>query len=260
MVCSFRLFAAFAVTLGALSTAPVAISCGGGVSRGGPGATDAATPDADGVWTQCSTPDGLMICGGPSACSANNCSCLRACDDAGELAICATPAFPTGAAALCFHCKDGNVCVMEQLCAPTDLVCVPYTLGVLFAKNGGAARVRYADFSDWTGDPLPEPDNCPTLNGVNVCGGHCGACGSGEVCTGRSPLHPFGICVAAESGGCRIDQVGSNGYCGDSTKSCFTFKVQPAAQAVANINGLCLSLAQCEAFASQLPGGGTCTH
>jgi hypothetical protein len=231
-----------------------AFSCGGGVA--GSSLQDAGHGEADAVWTQCSTPGDLRVCGGPAGCDATGktCDCLRLCGDAGDLAVCSTPAFPTGPSAICFLCRDGNVCIMEQPCSMTDLVCVPFEMGVLFANNGAADRVRYADFSRWTGDQLPEPNTCPSLSGATVCGGHCGGCANGEICTGRSPLHPYGICVA-QAKSCRGGQAGA---CGSQSEGCFTFKVQPDVQALATINGICLPLGQCQAIAGELPGGGTC--
>jgi hypothetical protein len=41
---------------------------------------------------------------------------------------------------------------------------------------------------------------------------------------------------------------------------CFSYDVQPDAQTFADANAYCLSDALCQALASELPGGGTCTH
>jgi hypothetical protein len=157
----------------------------------------------------------------------------------------------------CGHCVDGSVCINMGLEGPAD-ACAPYELGVLFAANGGADRMAYAHASLWTGEPLPEPTDCPAIADVPICGGKCGECPAGQLCTGRSPLHPYGLCVprppedASEWKFC-----GSASDCGAET-GCFRWKVQPEAQAVANKRGYCLPLATCQAAAASLPGGGTC--
>jgi hypothetical protein len=129
---------------------------------------------------------------------------------------------------------------------------MPFNLGVLFVNAGEADRVRYADLGLFTGDPLPIPEACPRL-GIPICGGACGGCPGEDLCTGRSPLHPYGICVPPVSGQCS-----PMSNCGTG-KACFTYLVEPAAQAIADDWGYCLPTDLCEAIASQLPGGGACS-
>jgi hypothetical protein len=154
----------------------------------------------------------------------------------------------------CPGCKDGGVCLDPNGDGDGFPICVPWDIGALYGVNGFGTRVRYEDFGLWTGDPLPEPATCPNLPGVDICGGHCGGCPSGEHCTGRSPLHPYGICVPAQLDFCGIGCT----PCGAGL-GCFTYKVQPAAQAVADAIGICFPQATCENMAANLPGGGTCT-
>lgn len=96
---------------------------------------------------------------------------------------------------------------------------------------------------------------------MRLCGGPCGkTCAPDEVCTGRSPLHPYSLClpdlrIAGFGYTCRAD--GKTPRC-PQDDYCFVFKVQPEAQAYANANGLCMGKAACQAAASALPGGALC--
>ncbi len=150
---------------------------------------------------------------------------------------------------------DGHICaLMTILDGPTTVwEEAPFDLGMLLAQNGGAARARYADLSLWTGDAIPDPPSCPDLGGAQPCGGSCGACAqSGATCVGRSPLHPVGVCDPKQSEPCPAVSCGAN-------NGCFTYVVQPEAQADADQAGICLPLDQCNALAQKIPGGGKCT-
>jgi hypothetical protein len=46
---------------------------------------------------------------------------------------------------------------------------------------------------------------------------------------------------------------------GNGPFGCFIFAVEPEAQPIANQYGICLPVSKCQALATQLPGGGTCT-
>jgi hypothetical protein len=148
----------------------------------------------------------------------------------------------------CFLPEAGDVCaeVLGQA-----RLSEPYSLGVLFAQNGAEDRVRYADYSLWSGDALPEPANCPAVSGFQLCGAACGSCPVGQVCSGQSPLHPYGMCFPGDALAC------SEG-CPAGT-SCFAFVVQPQAQALADQYSICLPSAVCMAAGDGLPGGATCS-
>jgi hypothetical protein len=133
-----------------------------------------------------------------------------------------------------------------------DPVCAPFDLGVLYAKAGYAERVRYADWGLFTGEPLPEPTSCPSVEGVLLCGGNCGGCPPETTCTGRSPLHPYGICAPADD--CSPPE---GQWCGPGL-GCFIWTVEPEAQALADRLGYCYPLATCEKMAAGVPGGGKC--
>lgn len=239
----------------------VALGCGGSVGPQGhdDDAGVDATADEGSIAPQCESPGGFALCGGDAGCTDTaSCKCLPRLCDSGA-ALCMNAAGSTWKSLSCFLCPDGQVCVQnEPLCgldAPSALgACYPYEVGVLFAANGASTQVFYADYSLWTGDPLPTPTTCPTFGTFRICGGNCGGCNNGEVCTGRSPLHPYGTCIATSAPPCSNQgttpcEVGS---------SCFRYTVQPSAQAGADANGVCLPTAECQDLAANLPGGGTC--
>lgn len=126
---------------------------------------------------------------------------------------------------------------------------VPFDVGQLFADNDAGSQVRYADWSAWTGADLPSPTSCPAFSGYSICGGNCGPCSAGQICTGRSPLHPYGLCVSTSDPGC--------GMC-PSGQSCLAFKDSAADQALAETWGMCFPTTTCQAIASTFPGGAVC--
>jgi hypothetical protein len=134
---------------------------------------------------------------------------------------------------------------------------VPFDVGQLFAANGAADRIRYADWSSgWTGDPLPLPSSCPQFQGFAICGGDCEPCPTGQQCTGRSPLHPYGLCATLNPASyfCNTTKGGS---CPQG-QQCVFFTDSAADQTVADNGGICFPLAECQAIAAQYPGGATC--
>lgn len=227
----------------------------------------------DGEWTQCTSPDGYAVCGGPAQCPASSAAC-QSCGvgsigggDAGgaqgSLYACVNDALVAFGAPSDKVCLDGAIYVAEY--APDAFVCAPYDLGVLFAKNGATDRVRYVDMGVWTGDPLPLPTSCPNIPGLQLCGGNCGPCPNQEMCTGRSPLHPYSFCVPQDTGaspglGCNAGSgCPGPGNVPDAGIGCLTYKVEPSAQAFADKSGICLPDDLCKAAAAGLPGGGTCS-
>ncbi len=199
-------------------------------------------------WTNCTSPDGFAICGGPAHCGVGG-ICLGCSDEKmaekGEVTACFTQAWANQQNYIsCYLCDDGNLCPRYSYKGGYN--CGPFSMGVLFAKAGAADRVRYADFGLWTGKPIPEPDSCPKL-GIALCGGKCGGCPTGKICTGRSPLHPYSVCIPDYVKPCI-------GWC-NSGYSCFSYLVEPESQAVADENGYCLEINECQALAAKLPGG-----
>jgi hypothetical protein len=253
---SLRLFAVVA-------SLAAATGCGGAVTASPTSRPDGSVadhmPDAgpgfdagpDAGWTTCSDPEGLQLCGGPNHCAASdpNCQCVAPPDAGGRVGAC----FGFDIENPCPACQDGEICVDWIGVGYPTYSCTEVNTGVLFAKNGASNRVRYADLGLWTGAPLPAPKNCPSLD-IPICGGNCGGCGLQQICTGRSPLHPYGFCVSQTATLCSR---GPGTGCAFDEK-CFVFKVQPAAQSVADQYGVCLKSALCSQVASELPGGGTC--
>jgi hypothetical protein len=244
------------------SGGPGSTGGGGGAATGGHDAgADAA---ADAGFTSCSTPSGFRICGGPARCSAKDlgCDCLdQKLAAQGEPIACASGNdawVKFGAHDV--MCPDGTL-MAEWAGLDNGFFCAPYEIGVLFDHLGFSKAVRYADYGLWTGAALPEPTSCPTPSGYTICGGNCGGCPAGEVCTGRSPRHPYGICVTENNEGCRLATTPSppgGQPCSDGS-GCFTFTVEPEAQPLADESGYCFPKAVCTSLAATLPGGAKCT-
>jgi hypothetical protein len=240
-------------------------ACGGSVGSGtsdasiADGSNDDSGGDGDAALSPCESTMGLALCGGSLDCpNTAACNCAPRFCDAGA-AICLNDAAVGLHAPTCFLCPDGDVCVEEEpLCGVDSSValgsCYPFELGALFAQDGASEQVHYADYASWTGASLPEPETCPTFNTFSICGAHCGGCNSGDVCTGRSPLHPYGVCLPTSSTECSTTGTAA---C-EAGSSCFRFTVQTSAQGGADAHGVCLSTDQCQDMAANLPGGGSC--
>jgi hypothetical protein len=153
---------------------------------------------------------------------------------------------------ICWKCVDGGIC-FDLGMGVGAFHCAPYDVGILFEQYGAENRLRYADWGLWTGDPLPEPETCPSISGVPICGGNCGGCPAGQHCTGRSPLHPFGVCFRDDEKSCTKDEPSC-----DAGDACFFFAVEVEAMPLAYEAGHCVPLESCVATAEQLPGGGEC--
>ena len=131
----------------------------------------------------------------------------------------------------------------------------PFSLGTLFANNGAADRVRYPDMSHWTGEALPSPTTCPALNVAHLCGLSCGDCPADYSCYGRSPLHPYSVCVPPVNDSCSRK---AGTPCADPSNKCFTFKVEDVDQSTADFRSLCFPVDQCLDLTQNLPGGAFC--
>lgn len=191
--------------------------------------------------------EGISVCGGSSACACpQNIGCFDF-DNSSAIGFCGgyEPAL-TGSQVV-FGAHDGYVSIE----APGNqgiFLEAEFVAGELVANNGEAYRVHYADFSDWTGEALPENTPCVALSSnVALCGGTCGACANGTTCIGRSPSHPLGICLPSDAA-----------PCGDCTAACFSFLVAPDAQQQADAHGICFAQQICAELAAKLPGGARC--
>jgi len=216
----------------------------------GEGAADASNSMGDDVVipNACESESGWAICRGANDCPVPANDCPFCTGDPDAVGLCASPR----SAAFCPACDDGYVCI-QPYAAQSIHVCLPFDVGQLYASSGSADRVRYADQSHWTGQPLPEPSDCGD-GGMPLCGGLCDPCAAGSLCVGRSPLHPYGFCVPSPYGPC---SKGKPDVCG-SGKGCVIFTDPPSDQAVADQNGLCVPINACEALGHAYPGGATC--
>jgi hypothetical protein len=245
----------------------LAVAGCGGVEANKDAATDGAgdapidlgIPD-DAGFTKCSTPDGYRVCGPLTDCPVGDSKCSLCQTQMtgltyGDVGLCQETEVAIGARPCSEHCDDGRICIdMGGL-----WTCAPQSLGYLIAKYAAGTskpdRVRYSDMGMWTGSLLPLPQKCMDDPGFRVCGGNCGGCSASEICTGRSPLHPFGFCIPDGLETCSKD---SQQWCKAGTDGCFLFSVEMAAQTLADNYGMCLPIAECTALAARLPGGGTC--
>lgn len=226
---------------------------GGGTATGGQGG---AAGSIDGGWEACSTPE-IAVCGPGCPDKRPGCSvCLSAKDEA-DFGICGEsitlPIMITTP-------HDGEVLVTTtETIVPEQsgaLVGLPFAFGVFLAQQGQAGRVAYADRGVFTSEPIPAPTSCPSLAVGQVCGGYCGGCPIGLLCTGRSPLHPYGICVPDnDPRTCRYPA--EKGHTCKSAEACFIFTVEAERQPLANRMGFCMPKELCEAYRT-LPGGAEC--
>lgn len=162
----------------------------------------------------------------------------------------------------CNQCKDGYLCTFldERVASVgwwSGLKCAGPEYGVLLSLNGKTDWIRYADRSTYLGAPLPEPTTCPSIPGMNLCGGSCGSCPADYVCVGRSPLHPYSLCVNAAGKPNVLSNCERKFGC-DAGRKCLTFKVDGAAQPIADAHGVCVDAAICDAAATSYPGGAFC--
>jgi hypothetical protein len=236
------------------------VACGGHVATGvGPAdagsesAQDAPTGMDESAPPGCVSPSGYAICGGTHDCfppseRGPQTACWYCLADWGyQTVLCENAVAPNPP--LQMPGMDGDVYVEGN--APNVWESVPFDVGEMFAENDAVDRVRYADWSSWTWQPLPTPTMCPTFPGFSICGGQCGGCASGYICTGRSPNHPYGMCVSNSATGC------GSGWACPPQQSCVVF-ADPGDQAVADLAGLCVPSSTCQALAADYPGGANC--
>lgn len=244
----------------------VAASCGATASDGqtredsGPPPLDAGLyPDA--TIEDCVSEEGVRLCGTKSHCyeAGPHCDCRplphigKAGDGTVELGYCAGSVPDLW---LCGSCFDGEVCV-EIFYADAPF-CASESLARLYVAHGAGDLAYYADYTPYTGDPLPEPTECPPPQGeLALCGGKCGGCSGDRLCTGRSPTHPWGIC--ADQGFFRCTQ-GSDTGC-KTDEACLLLAAElpdPAGDPLKLFPSLCVPHADCAAYAAAIPGGATC--
>ncbi len=179
--------------------------------------------------------------------------------------LCATTYSNTGDATT----YDVGVCILDGgLVNPQGPNCTGNKVVVLISSgyycvdpalcdallHDGIPACTYQDFSAYTKEAVPEPTSCPNDTGnATFCGGSCGDCPSGEVCTGRSPTHPVGFCVDPKlTNGC-----GSG--CMDGGFHCLVEQVLPLSVMQGwKPTSRCLPQEKCVDVANNLPGGAVC--
>lgn len=259
------------------SVVGVLVACGGSIQSSGDGGDAGGMTDSplDGLsdgggWTKCAAPDGVSICGGPNGCGPQCQKCADLPDAGIDIGVCEDNGayivdYPDRAADT-YLCPDGafNACDNDSN-APGcwENTCSTQDLPQLYLMNGRPDLAKYADRSTYTGNPLPTPTTCPTISGLTLCGGVCGAstCSdSAHVCTGRSPLHPYSLCLPAEPQSFPCAR-GSNGSCNSVHPGfmCLTYQVDSAAQPIADQGSICVDGNICQAAAASYPGGAFCT-
>jgi hypothetical protein len=259
-------------------------ACGGQITGDGDGGADAGTGDAADAsgsvtYDACSGSDGIKLFGG--ICGQNDCSATVV--PPAELGVC----FETSAKLYgpCDRANfkrsiDGDVCVPTSVNPdaglPNAQLAIAYSAAadvgyaIMYAKNGFGSWCHYADRSTYDGTPVPDaPASCPAVSGFELCGGACGDCPQGEYCIGRSPLHPYSVCVTDYSkalepvpGEC-VRGAPLAGDCMGNAQNppsaCLTFRVSDADQPFADQTGICTEKSICMAAAAAYPGGAYCT-
>lgn len=235
----------------------IAVAQDGGVDSGST-SLDAAIDDA-GLFA-CSSSQGHRVCDGTNNCPED--ALCGACIKWGAVAgidpndksvgLCSAG---TGFSHDCDVAPDGSVCFSYQNRDEFGLT-APFPTALLFLKNGGEPkRIRYADGSLFTSEPLPLPLVCPKLPVARLCGGNCGPCADGEICHGRSPKHPYSYCIP-------IPPLPSSHGCSKTYPKCDAgfgcFILEDGAPPPPENWGYCLELSICQDLAKNLPGGGTC--
>ncbi len=242
------------------------------------GGLTATDPDAGGsidsdVTANCLAANGDSICG--AACAPCAECAFPTTDSANVLQICNAEEAGAG----CNYSNDGRLCarVTSAELPTSDLrLILAYfdnvdpAIGKLYASNARDDLVKFADRATYDGVDLPPaPLTCPSTPDLPLCGGACGACPNPTypttdyVCMGRSPKHPYSICVnqSATNMSCQRTSSNAAGPCPTSLGnfSCFTFAVDEAAQPLADANSLLIDSKACAAAQQSYPGGAFCT-
>ncbi len=231
-------------------------------TAGGAAGTGASHPD-------CATANAVRLCGGSKACAWLG---PPTCPGTGCTAALDVNAFtPSGAgvcwadvddaaARQCVACRDGDVCVQRY---DDQLVCVAEEVCAGLWDLGATTVCRYADKVRYDRRPLPSATGCPSTGQIHFCGGGCPPCPGTMGCTGRSPDHPFGLCVPmtaqGEFQGVACSNTAAECHPGQfNDTACGVFSVPTVDDSAARRYGVCLDRKGCLIIRDALPGGFRC--
>jgi len=154
----------------------------------------------------------------------------------------------------CTACSEAAACAL-LVTGLSYLTCRPREACQILVEKG-MKGCFYTDTTDYTGEPLPDAVPCPSTGLAPFCGGTCGGCPESAACSGRSPTHPFGLCLprgrkvgsaCAASGGCAPEE------------ACFIYDSGPQNTSLYAIDrGQCFPKDTCVDIATRIPGGGAC--
>lgn len=254
----------------------VIASCGGRVAGDSDPGDSGASPDVPVVvdaprgegGVACVLDDGTPVCGWPGCSqSCDTCQLFLTRDVDGVIPASICPeddarvfSRATSPFAPCSACpNDDDVCALT-----TDYQCVHPSICVWW-HSVGYAGCWFRDMTPWVPTPIPDAP-CP---GTGFCGGTCGNCAVGESCTGRSQVHPIGVCAAVSLhfyNNCRhsLDVPGAFGCpapgMDPADDTCLVFKdPDPADQAAEDAgHGVCVPRDRCLTARASLPGGVFC--
>jgi len=215
--------------------------------------------------------DDYYVCGGSNGCFVDASAtaltltgCAAGCTSGNPFpepgsapGLCVTPA--TMANKTLGQCSDGQI--MFNIYS-SGWLGYPFSVGQALADNGATGDVlRYCDWNPWTGDPLPLPTTCPTFSTFAICGGVCGTCNNGDECRGRSPQHPYGLCLPSPPIYCRAQCPAGDMGCVlpcPAGMSCAQYiDSTDGGEAEAEYQQFCIPSSSC-AELGQYPGGAEC--
>ena len=248
----------------------------GSLESGLDGATQVDSGDS------CHYSNGLAVCsvtppfscGSPPNGLPPNCggcaTATNASDAVAPIGFCVnTSTAMTGSMPICSVCDTGHLCYyLEAIQIPPDpyssLQCVDVAYCNALHARGFEGACVYLDKTLWSATDSIPATACPAGGQtLGLCGGSCGDCPAGRVCTGRSPTHPFGVCASRK----QTNPIATTtlNLCQRSVgcaqgDACLVFNTNGHGdQTLANIDGFCLPASQCVSLKPVIPGGIFCT-
>jgi hypothetical protein len=267
-------------------------ACGGRVAGeddgngDGDAGTDADSASADGLPADSTAIDtGVPLDGGPCSPVYGLGMCGAACGSCGADQRCTgfddiefkgsfQPGVCVPPGSSPFYGDDEHTCPVcaseTDLCVMTDLatfVCVPATLCRQLTPKGSVGTPSpcvYQDVTRWSPSDTLATGPCPAGGaGMGLCGGACGACGSEQVCVGRSATKSFGVCadrkVNIPGVGLRTNSCGLGASCRTPGYRCLTHRTTVGRlQEIADLYGFCVPTERCDALAKTFSASFIC--